>query len=62
MSKSIKSLLVAVGIIAAVLLAPKSHADPNQADLSRPFGQYADKFVGNWRAHGEAVTINISGA
>jgi hypothetical protein len=56
------ALAIITGIITtALLLAPHSKADPNQADLSRPFGQYADQFAGQWNAHKESVTINADG-
>jgi hypothetical protein len=63
MRKAVIVVAFVVGVIGTVLLlAPHSHADPNQSDLSRPFGQYADKFVGTWRAHGEVVTIDADGS
>jgi hypothetical protein len=54
--------LAASAVIAVAALTPAAHADPGQADLSRPFSQYADKFVGSWGAHGEGVTINSDGS
>jgi hypothetical protein len=52
---------IAAAIAAALFIAPRAHADPNQADLARPFSQYADNFAGNWGAHKETVVINTDG-
>jgi hypothetical protein len=55
-----KPLLAAVLVVLATGIA---HADPgDQAGLSKPFaGEAGSPFVGSWRAHGEAVTIEPNG-
>jgi hypothetical protein len=56
-----KQIIAAAAVVTAAL-APTAHADPGQADLSKPFSQAGQPFVGEWRGHGEVVTINADGS
>jgi hypothetical protein len=57
-----RKLLVGVAALAAIACTPLAHADPGgQAGLAKPFAEAGQPFIGNWRAHGEAVTVNGDG-
>jgi hypothetical protein len=58
------TMLTRVGVVVVLVatLAPIAHADPgDQAGLSKPFSQAGQPFVGEWRGHGEVVTIEPDG-
>lgn len=46
----------------AIACTPLAQADPNQADLTKPFSVAGAPFVGQWGAHGESVTVNPDGS
>ncbi|WP_155764263.1 hypothetical protein [Mycobacterium colombiense] len=56
-----KAVISAV-FAAGIACAPLAQADPNQADLSKPFSVAGAPFIGQWGAHGESVTVNADGS
>jgi hypothetical protein len=55
--RTIAAAVLAAGIISS----PLAHADPNQANLEKPFAEAGGAFVGSWAAHGESLTVNADG-
>lgn len=67
--KNNRTTSIPLAAVAAVLILPaaaisyasSAHADPGQAGLGQPFSVAGGPFVGQWGAHGEALTINAGG-
>jgi hypothetical protein len=55
------TLAVVLAVLAAATICRPAQADPNQANLEKPFSEAAAPFVGSWQAHGESLRINPDG-